>query len=301
VDIQKPEISRKLFIIANPAAGNGRPFRKICDYARGGKVSGWKTEILATKGPGHAGDLARELLNCPCDLMAVCGGDGTINEVVSALPASLPFPLAILPGGTANVLCRELGLPLSPAHALDIALKRKIRLVDVGEMKARENRRFTFAAGIGFDAWAVLNARPDFKAKTGIAAYAVAAAESIARYKFPEFTITANGGSYTATSCLVCNARSYGGGLTFCPDADMTDGLLDVMIIEGVRRAGLAGFLLSALIHPGITPSWIRRIRTKELRADGPSTVHIETDGELVGGLPAIFSISERSLPLVAP
>ena len=82
MDIQKPETSRKLFIIANPAAGNGRPFRKICDYARGGKVSGWETEILATKGPGHAGDLARELLNHHCDILAVCGGDGTINEVV---------------------------------------------------------------------------------------------------------------------------------------------------------------------------------------------------------------------------
>ena len=297
----KPETGRKLFIIANPAAGNGRPFRKVHDYARGGKISGWEVEILSTKGPGHAGELARELLNRPCDLLAVCGGDGTINEVVSALPASPPFPLAILPGGTANVLCRELGLPLSPAPALDIALKRKIRRVDIGEMKARENRRFTFAAGIGFDAWAVNKARSAFKSKTGIAAYAAAAAESIARYEFPEFTVAANGVSYAATSCLVCNARSYGGGLTFCPDADMTDGFLDVMIIEGVRRAGLAGFLLSAWIHPGMTPAWIRRIRTKELRAFGPSTVHIETDGELVGELPAIFSISEKSLPIIVP
>ena len=293
--------TRKLFIIANPAAGNGRPFRKIHDYARGGKISGWETEILATKGPGHAGVLARELLDRHCDLLAVCGGDGTINEVVSALPASPPFPLAILPGGTANVLCRELGLPLSPAPALDVALKRKIRRVDVGEMKARKNRRFTFAAGIGFDAWAVHKTRSAFKSKTGIAAYAAVAAGSIASYEFPEFTITANGDSYTATSCIVCNARSYGGGLTFCPDADMTDGFLDVMIIEGVRRAGLAGFLLSAWIRPGMTPAWIRRIRTKKLRADGPSTVHIETDGELVGELPAVFSISKLSLPLVVP
>jgi len=293
--------SRKLFIIANPVSGGGRPFRKIRNCVHGGKISGWETEILTTNAPGHAGELTRELLDRPCDLLAVCGGDGTINEIVSALPQAPPFPLAVLPGGTANVLGRELGLPLSPTRALDIALKRKTRYLDIGEMKARQNRRFMFVAGIGFDAWAVYKARPAVKAKTGIAAYAVAAAESLASYEFPEFTVTANGISHAATSCLVCNARSYGGGLTFCPDANMTDGLLDVMIVEGVRRAGLAGFLLSARIRPGMTPSWIRRIRTKELRVDGPSTVRIETDGELAGELPAFFSISEKSLPLIVP
>jgi diacylglycerol kinase family enzyme len=63
----------------------------------------------------------------------------------------------------------------------------------------------------------------------------------------------------------------------------------------------MAGFLLSARLRPGMTPSWIRRIRTKELHIDGPTTVRIETDGELAGELPAFFSISEKSLPLIVP
>jgi len=292
---------RKFFIIANPAAGNGFQFRKIQNYVRRLKVSDWETEVMLTDAPGHAGALTRELLGRRCDLLAVCGGDGTINEVVSALPPSPPFPLAVLPGGTANVLCRELRIPFSPAAALDVALKRKIRLVDTGEMRAIENRRFTFVAGIGFDASAINRARSAFKNKTGIIAYAVAVAERLARYKFPEFAVTMNGGSYTATSCLVCNARSYGGGLILCPDADMTDGLLDVMVIEGVHRMSLAGFLLSARFRSGTTPSWVRRVRTKQLRIEGPSTICIETDGELAGKLPALFSISEKSLPLIVP
>ena len=301
MNIREKETGRKLFIIANPAAGNGRPFQEIRECVRDGKVSGWETEILETKAPGHAGTLACEMLNRHCDLLVVCGGDGTINEVVSAIPASPPFPLAVLPGGTANVLGRELGIPLSPSLALSTALKRKIKLVDVGEMTAFRNRRFTFAAGVGLDAWAVHKARSEFKAITGIVGYVVAVAKSIAHYEFPEFTVAINGDSYKATSCIVCNARGYGGGLSFCPDADMTDGLLDVMIIEGVHRASLAGFLLSARFRPGMTPSWIRRIRTKELRVDGPSTIRIQTDGELAGDLPAFFSVSEKSLPLVVP
>ena len=166
-------------------------------------------------------------------------------------------------------------------------------------MRAGQNRRFTFVAGIGFDAWAVHEARPALKSRIGMAAYVVAVAECLINYKFPRFEIAADGSTYTATSCLICNARSYGGGLSFCPDADMADSLLDILILEGVHRAALAGFLLSAWIHPGRTPAWARRLQTKELRIEGPSSVYIETDGELVGTLPAACFLSEKSLPLI--
>ena len=289
----------RITIIANPVAGRGRPFRNLQKHVRDWHHPEWDVEVLPTRAPGHAGALARELLDRPPDILAVCGGDGTINEVVSALPSTPPCPLAVLPGGTANVLARELVLPLDPIQALYIALKGKVRQVDIGEMRAGQNRRFTFVAGIGFDAWAVHAARPALKSRIGMAAYAVAVAECLRHYEFPQFEITANGSTYNATSCLVCNARSYGGGLSFCPDADMADGLLDILIIEGVRRAALVGFLFSAWVRPGRVPAWARRLRTKELRVEGPSSAYIETDGELAGMLPATFSLSEKFLPLM--
>jgi diacylglycerol kinase family enzyme len=244
--------------------------------------------------------MARQLMTCPPDLVAVCGGDGTINEVATSLPDP-PFPIAVLPGGTANVLARELRLPLDPVRALRIALNKKILRTDLGELEGESRRRFTFVAGIGFDAYAVYKARPSLKAKIGMAAYAVAILECLRSYTFPEFYATMNGRSFAATSCLVCNARSYGGGLVFCPDADMTDGELDVLLIEGVHRLGLARFLISAWCGIQEKTSWVHRVRTRELSIEGPSSVMIETDGELAGTLPARIHLASKLFPLVVP
>lgn len=289
-----------LTIIANPVAGGGRPYRKIRQYVDRWDHPNWTVELLPTQHANHAGVLAQRLMECSPDLLAVCGGDGTINEVATSLP-NPPFPIAILPGGTANVLARELGLPLDPVRALKVALNENILRVDLGELEGENRRRFTFVAGIGFDAYAVYKARPSLKARIGMAAYAVAIIECLQNYTFPEFCVTMNGQSLTATSCLVCNAKSYGGGMVFCPDADMTDGLLDVLIIEGVHRAGLARFLFSAWCGIPEKPSWVHRVRTKELSIEGPSSVMVETDGELVGTLPVRMYLSPNLFPLVVP
>lgn len=287
-----------LSIIANPVAGGGRPYNKIRNHIRQWKQPDWEVEFLTTKAANHAGSLAMELLKQPPDLLAVCGGDGTVNEIASRLPEP-PFPIAILPGGTANVLARELQLPLDPVRALHIALKGKVRRVDLGKIATGNDRRFVFVAGIGFDAYAVYRARPALKAKIGMAAYAVAILECLRDYKFPEFQATLDGQTFNATSCLVCNSRKYGGGLVFCPDADMTDGFLDVLVMEGANKLALARFLISAWLGIPEKHDWVHRIKAKEVRFEGPAAVRIEADGELAGQLPVRISVSEKVFPLV--
>jgi YegS/Rv2252/BmrU family lipid kinase len=290
----------RLVIIANPVAGGGRAYAKIRGSLERWEYPGWEPALLPTRDRLDAGRLARQLLHDPPDLLAVCGGDGTINEVVSCLPDP-PFPLAILPGGTANVMARELGLPLDPARALRVALGLNVRRVDLGELRRGADRRFLFVAGIGFDASAVARARPRLKSVLGMGAYVVAAAECLLRYPFPEFDVRTDGGTWPATSCLVCNARSYGGGLCFCPEADMGDGLLDLLLIQGVHRAGLALFLLQAWLGTAGGRDWILRVRTRSARIEGPSAVPVETDGELAGHLPLEIALAPSRFPLVVP
>jgi diacylglycerol kinase (ATP) len=290
----------KLSIIANPVAGGGRACKSIQRYVSRWTHADWQVEILTTCRRDHAGLLARELLRHPPDLLAVCGGDGTINEIASQAPR-LPFPMAILPAGTANVLARELGLPLNPLLALQIALKRKIRKVDLGELFTGSSRRFLFVAGIGFDAYVASSVQPALKARLGMAAYAIAIVRCLRSYSFPEFQVVVGNRSFTATSCLVCNAKSYGGGLLFCPGAEMTDGLLDVLVLEGNRRLGLARFLFRAWCRKPESGDWIHRLRTKTLRIEGPGEVLVQADGELAGSLPADISLAASSFPLVVP
>jgi|LSQX01.3.fsa_nt_gb diacylglycerol kinase (ATP) len=291
----------RVTIIANPAAGGGRACRRIRRALGRWNRPDWEPTLLLTRDRLHAGALALGLLDDPPDLLAVCGGDGTINEVVSCLPSPPPFPLAILPGGTANVMARELGLPLDPVRALGVALDLRVRRVDLGELRRGSDRRFLFVAGIGFDACAVARMRPRLKSVMGIGAYVVAVAECLCRYGFPEFEVDSDAGVRRVTSCLVCNAKSYGGGLLFCPGADMQDGLLDLLLIQGVHRAGLVLFLLQALLGVAAERDWVLRVRTRSACIEGPAEVLVETDGELAGRLPLEVGLSPLVLPLTVP
>jgi diacylglycerol kinase (ATP) len=253
----------KLSIIVNPVAGGGRAFKSIQRYISRWTHPGWEVEMLITRNPNHAGLIARELLERPPDVLAICAGDGTINEVASCVPDP-PFPIAILPAGTANVVARELRLPLNPIQALQIALKRAVRKVDLGELGPGTRRRFLFVAGIGFDAYVASMAKPGLKAKLGIAAYAIAIFNCLKSYPFPEFQVIVGDRTFTATSCLACNAKTYGGGLLFCPN-------------------------------------WVLRMQARALRIEGPEGVLVQADGEIAGGLPLEVGLADSIFPLIVP
>lgn len=290
----------RLTIIANPAAGGGRAYRSIQRVVRQWRYPGWDINLLTTDGPKHAGILAQTLLQTPPDILAVCGGDGTLNEIATHLPRP-PFPIAVIPAGTANVLAKELGLPLNPLRALQIALNGTVRRIDLGMVGPGNARRFLFVAGIGFDAHAVLSVSPYLKSKLGMAAYALAALNCLKNYQFPEFEVCAGNQTFTATSCLVCNSRKYGGGMVFCPDADMQDGLLDVLVIEGRRRLALLRFLLMAWMRKPISRDWTHRLRAKSLKIGQSEGVWLQVDGELAGGPPLEITLTDDCFPLVVP
>lgn len=290
----------KVSIIANPIAGSGRAYREIQRCLSQWKHPDWEVEILPTRCRNHAGLIACQLLQCPPDLLAVCGGDGTLNEIASQIP-NPPFPVALLPAGTANVVARELGLPLNPTAALEVALKRAVRRVDLGELDSGARRRFLFVAGIGFDAYVVSRIRMNLKAKLGMSAYAIAILNCLRNYSFPEFQVVVDSQTFTATSCLAANAKSYGGGLLFTPDADMNDGFLDILVLQGKQRLRLARFLFQAWRSRPETGSWVHRLRGSMLRIDGPKDVLVQADGELAGALPLEISLARSAFPLVVP
>ena len=288
----------RLSIIANPVAGGGRAFRSLQIFVARWPYRGWQVEILTTRGRNDAGEIASRLRLNPPDLVAVCGGDGTVNEVASHVPRP-PFPVAILPAGTANVLARELGLPLNAVKALDLALKGVPRRIDLGSI-GRPTRRFLFVAGIGFDAFVVSQVRPGLKSRLGMAAYAAAILECLKRYTFPQFQVEVNGRTLHATSCLVCNSKRYGGGLLFCPEADMADGQLDILILEKQSRLELARFLFLAWCGKPEKRGWVHRLRSSSFGIEGPDTVPIQTDGELAGNIPTAVSLENSAFPLIA-
>jgi len=189
-----------------------------------------------------------------------------------------------------------LGLPLNPVAALQIAMTRVTRRVDLGVLGPGATRRFLFVAGMGFDAYVASSVHPALKKKLGMAAYLIAIVNCLRNYSFPEFQVAAGGRAFIATSCLACNAKSYGGGMVFCPDARMDDGLLDVLILQGARRLELARFLFFARLKKAGACEWVHR-----LRIEGPAAVLVQADGEIAGRLAVDISIDRACFPLVVP
>lgn len=139
----------RLLLVVNVRAGTVTPRtvrfieRALSDQA--------KVEIVRTRGRGHASDLARDAAAGDHDVVAVMGGDGTVNEVVNGLAGS-DVPLAILPGGGTNVLARSLGIPDEPIRAAGFLLARLAgppRRIPLGRAAGRY---FTFSCGMGLDA-----------------------------------------------------------------------------------------------------------------------------------------------------
>ncbi len=288
----------KLSIIANPRAGGGRVYNRLQRLVGRWPHPGWSVDVQTTSGPGHASVLARGLLGRPPDLLAVCGGDGTYNEVVNGLHDP-PFPVAIIPAGTGNVLARDIGIPTGVARAVQVALEMNVRRVDLCLLEGATSRAFILMAGAGYDAYVVANTPTTLKNRFGLGAFYYTTLRCLLTYRFPAFVVSTEGDSVTCATCVVANSRGYGGGLVLTPDADMSDGILDLVALGGGSRLKFARFALSAWLgRPGHYP-WVRYLRAQEVTIDGSSDVPVQVDGELAGMLPVKVRLLPGAFPMV--
>jgi diacylglycerol kinase family enzyme len=156
-----------MLIIVNPYATTvSDRLRNLVVYALQGR---FEVEAVATEAQNHATEIGREARDGDYDVVAAFGGDGTLNEVANGL-AGTDLPVAILPGGSTNVVARSLGIPNdvvdATEHLLSLLDDWQPRKIDLGNV---DGRRFVFACGAGIDATVVrrVDENPKLKAKAG--------------------------------------------------------------------------------------------------------------------------------------
>jgi len=229
----------KLWIILNPAAGKGKAAKqhpKIERFLR----NKWRNfEIITTKGPGDALNLARDLPINDNDITVAAGGDGTCNEVVNGLLTrgfSRPPVFGILPVGRGNDFASTPGISQDIEKALDLLIDAKEKPLDAGFVKGGffpEGRYFINGIGIGFDTKVGFEAAK-MKLKSGIT-YAVGAIKMLIRYDpSPVIQIRYDGKEVTLPAVLVSivNGRRMGGSFFMGPEALLDDGLLDICFVQ---------------------------------------------------------------------
>ncbi len=291
-----PERARRILVILNPAAGRGR--KKLSDILSRLEAFGCRVTLRETTGPGDAGRIVRQEAH-GCDVVAVAGGDGTINEAANGLADMPAAPaLAIIPFGTANVLAWEIGLGTGAARtARTIAEGQPIEIY-TGLVNGRH---FLTMAGVGFDAAVVASVSARLKRALGKLAYVWRVAVEMFHYRYPIFTVTVDGARFQAASAIVAKGHFYGGQFICAPDARLTDPSFEVCLFLRGGRWHVAHYALALALGRLARLPTIRIVRGRDITLDGPVGAPIQADGELVAQLPARIHVSTQRLSLLRP
>jgi diacylglycerol kinase (ATP) len=301
-------------LIYNPASGRRRHrrFAELEEATRILKADGIAAELAPTSCRGAATDIARQAAARNAGLVIVCGGDGTINEVINGLAGSR-VPLALLPAGTANILAKELGIPWDiPAAARLISggTTRRIALGSVmsstpqGEVDPSQGcRYFLSVAGAGPDGAIVQAVDHGLKDQTGIIAYWAAGARQLFQYRFPEMAIASSESEKKATLIVVGRTVNYGGPFKITTGANLFEDEFEIVAFDTRSRwrylAAMPALWLGRLRSVRGIHTW----KTHELTCSptNGSTIYAQVDGEPVGTLPLHFRIVPDALTLVVP
>ena len=227
----------------------------------------------------HAGEMARDAVARGAKLVIAWGGDGTINEVGTAL-AGTGVVLGIIPAGSGNGFASELGLPRTPEAAIDTALGGRDRPIDGGDLGGR---LFFNIAGIGFDAVIAeqFNQRP--LGRRGMGPYVQIGLRQTFTYRAVRYRIRLDDERFETNALLIAfaNGREYGNKIRLAPHARMDDGKLEAMVVED--RGTLARLWCGRYLALGTAdkaPRIIKRsIVSAEIDCDGEMPYHL--DGEI--------------------
>lgn len=252
---------------------------------------------VETEDVDHALDEARQAA-AGGEIPVAMSGDGLVGQIGGEL-AEGEVPLGIVPGGRGNDLARVLGIPSDPAGAVDVLAEGYVRRIDVGEVNGR---RFLGIASCGFDSDANRIAN-EARLVRGNLVYLYAALRALAAWCPARFTVTADGErhSFSGYSAAAANNSAYGGGMFVAPEAELDDGMLDVVL---TGEAGKLHFLANLPkvfkgTHVDNDEVTVLRAAEVEIAADRPFAVY--ADGDHLADLPARLRVLPRALAVIAP
>ena len=298
-------VYRQAVLIYNPAAGKlksggGRLVERVLKTL---SRAGHQVTVKPTTGPSAATGLARDSIAAGADLIAVLGGDGTINEVAEGMIGSR-IPLGILPGGTANVLANELGVAGKPENAAKRLAEFEPRRIAVGRVHcaAANPRHFLSMAGVGLDAQIVYGLSAGAKKRWGKLAYWAGGFSQLTR-TLEEFDVEIDGRTYRSSFALLTKVRNYGGDLEIARRVNILDDQFEVILFAGSSPGRYLKYLTGVAANrlDGMSGVTILRARKACFRAEADERVHVQIDGEYAGQLPSEVEIVPDALTLLMP
>lgn len=305
---------KAVLLIRNPTAGRRR--RRLLEAVmRDLREAGWTVDLVDTTAAGDARRLAE---TCDADrygVIAVAGGDGTINEVVNGLVgrAGTGPALAIVPLGTANVLAHELGLEFEAAAIARTIMSGNALPVRPGEANCAAmdgpaaSRCFSLMVGAGFDAKVVAGVSTSLKRRLGRTAYLWQSLLEACRYRPVRYAVEIDGRLYEAASVIVTRGRRYAGPYIVAPQAALGEPMLHACLFERWGRVHALRFGLALLLGRLPRMRGYRVIPGRDVKiyvlGDAGETGRqpVQIDGDDVLTLPVSVALAPRTVRLLQP
>ncbi len=290
-------VEKHYALIINPSAGGGRSLKLLPEVERQLDARRMIFRVERTRSVEHGIDLALDAIEGH-EIPVVMSGDGLVGAIGGAM-AGVDWPLGLIPAGRGNDLARGLGIPTDAGEAVSCLDHGHERLIDVGEANGE---RFLGIASVGFDSEANRRAN-EAKVLKGTLVYAYSALRTLLTWKPERFALVEGGiqSRYTGYTIAVANNGYYGGGMNLAPDAELSDGSLDVVVIGDAPKyrflLDLPKVFKGTHVKNGEVEYW--QTSSIEIRASKPLVVY--ADGDPLTELPATVRVLPSALSMIVP
>lgn len=297
----KGDVMKKVKMIINPSSGRQSMESRIDYLCKLLLDEGYILGKFFTKEKDDAMFETIKACKEDWDIVIVSGGDGTINEVAKGIAqSSRKIPVAILPSGTVNDFANYMNIPARISDFFDMIKREQVIDIDLGKI---EDNYFVNVAAGGLLTNVGYQVQPEAKAILGRLAYYFEGVKELVIQGLEPINVSFQSKEYTSEDkillFLISNSSSIGGFKKLAPDADVLDGLLDVLIIKDSDVAELANIFFNVLTGEHINHPNVVYFKTNEIKISANREIPIDIDGEYGGKLPANFQVIPKGMKLL--
>ncbi len=287
-----------LSLIVNPHAGNGRAGHELPKVEAELRRLGLEFHTERTRSIEHARELARAAITAGETAVAL-GGDGLIGAVADELKHTEAV-LGVLPGGRGNDFARTLGIDSDPVVACAVLAGGVVRPLDLGEV---EGHTYIGIASCGFDSVANRIAN-ETRLVRGNLVYAYGAIRALIIWRPATFEVRLDGGpprSVRGYSIAAANSKAYGGGMYLAPQAELDDGMLDVVMISHAPKLRFLRLLPTVFKGEHVREPNVEIVRAREVEISAERPFTVFADGDPIAELPARIRALHAAVRVLVP